>query len=264
MAQHTRKTRNSLKEIPEIITIREELETKNQQLTDFKILLQKKEQELQKFLANLSHDIRTPLNGIIGFSELMIREISDDPTLNHYIAVIHKCNEQLLQIINNLVNFSGAEADQQIIDQESKLNARENMIKMQDEMLHLTGKNILVVEDDEINFAFLQEILSASGMEYIRAVDGIQAVERAIQNKPDLIIMDIRLPLMNGLDATRKIREQGIKVPIIAQTAYAMSEDKKMCLAAGCDDYISKPVHKDLLLKKIDFHIRRKILFPPL
>jgi CheY-like chemotaxis protein len=244
--------------VPEINTMQKELETKNQQLTDLKILLRKKDLELQTFLANLSHNVRTPLNGIIGFSELLIREIPDNPTLDHYIDIIHKCNEQLLQIINDVVNFSGVEADQM------QINVRENMVKVQDEMLQLTGKKILVVEDDEINFAFLQEILSASGMEYIRAVDGIQAIESAIEYKPDLIIMDIRLPLMNGLDATRKIREKGIKVPIIAQTAYAMSEDKKMCLAAGCDDYISKPVHKDLLLKKIDFHIRRKTLFPPL
>jgi two-component system, cell cycle response regulator DivK len=265
MTKPARKTRHTLPDVPEKNTIREELETKSQQLTDLKILLRKKDLELQTYLANLSHDIRTPLNGIIGFSDLLIREIPENPTLDHYIDIIHKCNEQLLHIINNLVNFSGEEADQmQINDQESKMNVRENLIKTQDEMLHLTGKNILIVEDDEINFAFLQEILSASGMEYIRAVDGIQAIASAIQYKPDLILMDIRLPLMNGLDATRKIRENGIKVPIIAQTAYAMSEDKKMCLAAGCDDYISKPVHKDLLLKKIDFHIRRKTLFPPL
>jgi CheY-like chemotaxis protein len=258
MTQPTKKSRHMHQVVPEINTMQKELETKNQQLTDLKILLRKKDLELQTFLANLSHNVRTPLNGIIGFSELLIREIPDNPTLDHYIDIIHKCNEQLLQIINDVVNFSGVEADQM------QINVRENMVKVQDEMLQITGKKILVVEDDEINFAFLQEILSASGMEYIRAVDGIQAIDSAIEYKPDLIIMDIRLPLMNGLDATRKIREKGIKVPIIAQTAYAMSEDKKMCLAAGCDDYISKPVHKDLLLKKIDFHIHRKTLFPPL
>jgi CheY-like chemotaxis protein len=263
MTQPKRKTRKSPKDVPEKNTIQEELDSKNQLLADLKIQLLKKDQELQKFLTNLTHDIRTPLNGIIGFSELLIREVPGNPTLEHYIDIIHKCNEQLLHIIQEVVGFS--EADQsQANDQELKMNFRENTLRMQDDMLQLAGKNILIVEDDEINYVFLQEILSATGMELIRALNGIQAVEKAIQDKPDLIIMDIRLPIMNGLDATRKIREKGIKVPIIAQTAYAMSEDKKMCLAAGCDDYISKPVHKDLLLKKIDFHIHRKTLFPPL
>jgi len=124
------------------------------------------------------------------------------------------------------------------------------------------GKTILIVEDDDLNYAFLQEILSLTGINIERSSDGADAVEKAISLNPDLIVMDVRLPVLNGLDATRKIRENGIKIPVIAQTAYAMSEDKEKCLEAGCDDYISKPIHKELLLKKIAYHIHKKEFFP--
>ncbi len=130
------------------------------------------------------------------------------------------------------------------------------------ENLQLEGKSILIVEDDDLNYDFLYELLISVGMIITRASNGIEAVDLAVKINPELIIMDIRLPLMNGLDATRKIREKGIKVPIIAQTAYAMSEDKEKCLSAGCDDYISKPIHKELLLKKIGYHLYKKSIFP--
>jgi PAS domain S-box-containing protein len=130
--------------------------------------------------------------------------------------------------------------------------------KTKEESQRLDGANVLIVEDDDMSYAFLEEYLSSTGMEVIRASSGIEAIEKTEKFNPELIIMDIRLPLMNGLEATRKLREKGIRVPIIAQTAYAMSEDKEICLDAGCDDYISKPIHKELLLKKIIYHLHKK------
>lgn len=129
------------------------------------------------------------------------------------------------------------------------------------EQLNFRGKSILVVEDDENNYAFLREILTHSGINPIWAKDGEEAVEKTMSVNPDLIIMDIRLPGMSGLDATKVIRNKGIRTPIIAQTAYAMSEDKEKCMAAGCDDYISKPLHKELLLKKISYYLHKNEIF---
>jgi PAS domain S-box-containing protein len=117
--------------------------------------------------------------------------------------------------------------------------------------LKIQGKSVLIVEDDDSNFYFLKEVLSQAGMKTIRASDGHEAVEYTGQHSPELIVMDIGLPSMNGLEATKKIRESGNKVPIIAQTAYVITENKSVCLNAGCNDYISKPIDKDLLLKKI-------------
>jgi two-component system cell cycle response regulator DivK len=128
---------------------------------------------------------------------------------------------------------------------------------------HWKGKTILIVEDNDVNFLYLKEILIVTGLNIIRAANGLQAVDIACKLNPELIVMDIKLPLMNGLDATRKIRESGNNVPIIAQTAYAMSEDKNKCLNAGCDDYISKPIHKELLLKKISYHLHKKSMGSP-
>ena len=130
--------------------------------------------------------------------------------------------------------------------------------KPKEAIVYREGKTIMIVEDDDMNFTYLKEIISAAGMEITRASNGIEAIEIASKLNPALIVMDIRLPLMDGLEATRKIRETGNNVPIIAQTAYAMSEDKKVCLDAGCDDYISKPIHKELLLKKIGYHLHKK------
>ncbi|MBN2814043.1 MAG: response regulator, partial [Bacteroidales bacterium] len=125
------------------------------------------------------------------------------------------------------------------------------------EFQHWKGKLILVVEDDDLNYALLFEVLGNYGMMIQRAADGVEALRLSGELKPDLIIMDIRLPLMNGLDVTRSIRSMGNNVPVIAQTAYAMSEDKKVCLSAGCDDYISKPIHKELLLAKMARLLRK-------
>ncbi|MBN1789149.1 MAG: PAS domain S-box protein [Bacteroidales bacterium] len=123
--------------------------------------------------------------------------------------------------------------------------------------LHWNGRSVLIVEDDEINFRYLQEILAPTGLRIILACNGVQALEEFSTNNPDLVIMDIRLPQMNGLDAARKIRQEGSTVPIIAQTAYAMMDDKNACFEAGCDDYVAKPIQREVLLGKIAFHLKK-------
>jgi two-component system sensor histidine kinase/response regulator len=114
-----------------------------------------------------------------------------------------------------------------------------------------TDKSILIVEDDEINCKYLKEILTPTGVKAQQVLNGIDALEAVGNNKFDLVIMDIRLPLMNGLEATRRIREAGNDVAIIAQTAYAMDEDRKACIDAGCNDYLAKPVKREDLLQII-------------
>jgi PAS domain S-box-containing protein len=132
--------------------------------------------------------------------------------------------------------------------------------KMIENNLRWEGKSVLIVEDDDMNYFYLEEIITSAGMMITRALNGVEAVEMTERLNPELVIMDIRLPLMSGLEATKKIREGGNQVPIIAQTAYAMSEDKSVCLDAGCDDYVSKPIHKELLLKKISYQFHKKSL----
>lgn len=119
-----------------------------------------------------------------------------------------------------------------------------------DAVLYPDWKNkvILVAEDEEVNYIFINELLSLTGATLLWAKDGAQAVElvKTIK-KIDLILMDIKMPVMNGYAATMEIRHINPKLPIVAQTAYAFSEDRQKAEAAGCNDYITKPINsKDL------------------
>lgn len=104
-------------------------------------------------------------------------------------------------------------------------------------------KKILVIEDTPDNLEILQLILGKEGFEVIAATDGLTGVEIAKQHRPDLILMDIRLPGIDGYEATRRLKSDPITaaIPVIAVTSYAMSGDRKKCLEAGCDEYVTKP-----------------------
>lgn len=115
---------------------------------------------------------------------------------------------------------------------------------------------ILVVEDDADNLEFLRCLLSKYGADVFLAKNATKALEYIIANPQiQIVLMDIRLPDMDGLEATQKIKAIRPDIPIIAQTAYAMYNDRNLCLANGCDDYISKPLNKDLLFDKINKYI---------
>jgi len=113
---------------------------------------------------------------------------------------------------------------------------------------------ILLVEDNEMNRDMLSRRLIRRGFEVAMAVDGQLAIEMSVSENPDLILMDISLPVVNGWDATRAIRanESTAKIPIIALTANANESDRQQALAAGCDDYDTKPVDVVRLLEKIN------------
>jgi two-component system, cell cycle response regulator DivK len=114
-------------------------------------------------------------------------------------------------------------------------------------------KRILLVEDDPMIRDMLSRRLMIEGYQLVVAVDGAQAVLQARVDRPDLIIMDMGLPVLNGWQATHRIRSMPItsRIPIIALTAYAMKEDRTKCLAMGCDEYETKPVDFSRLVKKI-------------
>ncbi len=113
---------------------------------------------------------------------------------------------------------------------------------------------ILLIEDNEMNRDMLSRRLRRKGFDLISAEDGITGIEMAQNEKPDLILMDISLPVMDGLQATRQLKSDSDtgSIPIIALTAHAMSGDREKCLAAGCDDYATKPVEFPELLSKIN------------
>lgn len=114
-------------------------------------------------------------------------------------------------------------------------------------------KKILVVEDNENNMYLFSRILRKGGFEVIPATNGEEGVGMVTKEKPDLILMDIQLPDMDGLEATKKIKksEAERKIPIIALTSYAMLGDKEKAFAAGCTGYIEKPINPDTFLAEV-------------
>ena len=114
-----------------------------------------------------------------------------------------------------------------------------------------TRLKILVVEDDEVNLLYITELLRETGAEIVVASDGKSALESVRSNPCDVILMDVRLPDMNGFEVVREIRKFNPRVPIIAQTAYAMHRDEADAYAAGCTDYLSKPIQQELLMEKL-------------
>lgn len=130
--------------------------------------------------------------------------------------------------------------------------ATDEIIKQDITKKKTESKVILVAEDDFISYQFLNTILNGGRFELIWAKDGNEAIEIALNRPIDLILMDAKMPNTNGFDATKRILREKPGLPIIMQTAYAMSGDREKALNCGCVDYISKPILKDLLLEKIN------------
>jgi PAS domain S-box-containing protein len=117
---------------------------------------------------------------------------------------------------------------------------------------------ILVVEDDEVSRFYLEETLREEGVDVILATNGQEAVDLAMQNPSiNMILMDMKMPVMDGSTATKLIKEKLPYIPIIAQTAFALSNEKQQVMEAGWDDYLSKPIKRDLLLATIQKHIKK-------
>lgn len=112
---------------------------------------------------------------------------------------------------------------------------------------------ILLVEDNEMNRDMLSRRLSRRGYEILIAVDGQQGVDLATSEQPALVLMDMSLPVIDGWEATRRIKASDTTrhIPVIALTAHAMAGDREQALAAGCDDYDTKPIDLERLLPKI-------------
>lgn len=119
---------------------------------------------------------------------------------------------------------------------------------------------ILLVEDNELNYDMLMRRLKRKGYDVILAVDGEEAIEKAESEFPDLILMDMSLPKIDGWEATRRIKsnEKTSIIPIIALTAHAMVGDREKALGAGCDDYDTKPVDLKRLLSKINHFLLKE------
>ncbi len=118
---------------------------------------------------------------------------------------------------------------------------------------------ILLVEDNEMNRDMLSRRLTRQGYEVVLAQDGARGVAMVTEERPDLVLMDMSLPVLDGWEATRRLKSDPATrvVPVIALTAHAMAADKEKALAAGCDDYDTKPIELPRLLDKITQLLRK-------
>ncbi|MDD4149082.1 MAG: response regulator [Bacteroidales bacterium] len=119
---------------------------------------------------------------------------------------------------------------------------------------------ILVVDDESLNFLFYSEIINPDEFELIYVDNGYDAIKKVHEMGDDIsvILMDMKMPGLDGFSATKEIRKFNNSIPIIAQTAYAYKEDYDKAIAAGCNDYISKPIHEEELLSKINSFLQQK------
>jgi CheY-like chemotaxis protein len=130
-------------------------------------------------------------------------------------------------------------------------------VKKNDDKGQISKPLVLVAEDDYVNFLYLEAVLKKAGCSYIHATNGAEAVELCKQNPTiSFVLMDIKMPVMTGLEATKLIKENNPTLPVIALTAYAQTGDQQRILEAGCDEYYAKPVTPDLLRDLISKHTR--------
>ncbi len=124
-------------------------------------------------------------------------------------------------------------------------------------MLRAMPKKILIVEDNELNMKLFHDLLEAHGYETLQTQEGLKALEIARENRPDLILMDIQLPEVSGLEITKwlKADEELRSIPVIAVTAFAMKGDEERIREGGCEAYISKPITVSTFLETIRKHL---------
>lgn len=219
--------------------------------------LKLKDDDFRKIILQLNHEIRTPLNSITGMSSLL-----EGTTLNseqqQYVQSIQNCSDKVADALGRVVNtYQSAKAtvaetvaasvvegipsdDTAIAMNFSSAFAKQYPLK------------VLVAEDDAMNQQLALMLLSKLGYTPDFASDGKAVLEMVGDKDYDLILMDVQMPVMDGLQATRMIRLCLTSQPaIVAMTANSLDGDRDLCLEAGMNDYISKPVHRDLLMEKL-------------
>lgn len=210
-----------------------------------------KESEYTTLLTQLSHDMRTPMNSVLGLTTLM-----ESTPLNNeqqdYLQSIKRSSEGLIDALDETLRTAGITHAEELSQAPKKTQVNYSG-KLSPEFAEHFPLKILVAEDDEMNSQLALMLLKRLGYEAERAGNGKEVLEIVSENKYDLILMDVQMPEMDGLEATRMIRlclsEQPV---IIAMTANAMDGDRDACLKAGMEDYLSKPVNVEELMQTLE------------
>lgn len=207
------------------------------------------------FLANMSHNLRTPMNAIMGFSTLASANIEDTGKVKYYLEKIDSSSNSLMSVINEILEMSDRESEKPENADETESTKEEK----QNGGFDFSGKKALIVEDNRLNREILQELLSEIGIESETAENGqiaLEIIESSPADRYDVILMDIQMPVMDGYEATRTIRALPDKeksgIPILAVSAYAFEEDKRKAMEAGMNRHVAKPVNFEVLKNALE------------
>jgi len=216
------------------------------------LLLKSQESLTQKSseIIHISHQMRTSLSGLLGFTHFLNASTLDEEQ-QEFVSIIETSSNELLALVNG------------IIDMTPKPSATKEKIKNEaakNEKLIVTPKNdiprLLVVDDNDINKRLLAKVLEEENLEVSYASNGKEAVDLRKAENFDIIFMDIQMPIMDGVEASKEIRKYEdieclVPVPIIALTANTGKDDRESYLAAGMNDYMAKPIMIDDVRQRI-------------
>ena len=303
------------------------------------LLAEAANQAKSTFLFNMSHDIRTPMNAIIGYAELAGNHLEEPEVLHGYMENIRICGKKLLSIIDNVLELARIENNETMLEESAtnvedmldscllmfhvSLEARHQVLSTVKDIRYpyvymdsshvseiilniisnankytgegstftvripcriareedakarrasvpldktnLAGKRILLAEDNDLNAEIARELLGEEGLVVERADNGVACVElleKAPAGYYDLILMDVQMPVMNGYEATGKIRKLQDKskaqIPIIAMTANAFAEDRQKALSVGMNDHVAKPIDMNTLIPVLQKYLQAK------
>ena len=207
----------------------------------------------QQFLSDMSHELRTPLNAILGFAEVMVHDTLPERTLQQ-AGRIHEAGQRLLTLVNEMIIVS----DQDVIVPEGQgsvlLPAVTPAAATPAPRDPDSGPVVLYVDDNENNRTLVATILATQGIRCETADDGLQGLMAVEQGDFDLILMDIAMPVMDGVEASRRIRalaDHRGGVPIVAVTANTLPEQLAIYAAVGIDDCLAKPINMVGLLTAV-------------
>jgi len=212
-------------------------------------------------------ELRNDISAVVGYVEMLIE---DEAELNKGaisdLERIKKSAMRMTDLINDIIAFGADEAG--IADAEAERSEQSDMVKGVVATLHQLDAlrttepeapgHILLVDDDETNRDLLSRRLEFEGHTFEMAKNGEEALDLVRRSSFDVILLDIIMPVMDGYQATRAVRELGCEVPIIALTANALTGAREECLSAGCTDYLSKPINRATMLGLIASHTRLK------
>ena len=225
----------------------------------------------KEFMARISYEIRTPLNAIVGCSQILAEETITEEQRNQS-HLIESSAQQLLDLIVDgmakLLAVQGEDADaiggptksspSDLLGCLAKAESRGNTLRDTQDLSDKAGLVnrrhsfcgcVLVVDDNQIDRMIAQKLLEMSGLEVAVVKDGAEAVDTIQSNRYDMVFMDMEMPGKNGYEATRELRSMGVQTPVVALTAHALKTDRAKCLAAGCNDYLPKPIDRAELLR---------------